>query len=344
MTTHVPASDRPPADGTLPPLSRVAVLVPPGIAPFEFGVVCEVFGIDRTARGGPDFDFHVCATRPGPGPHTVPTSLGFTLQVDEGLEAADDADLVVVPAAADHGTPPRAVLDALRRAHDRGAWVLSVCSGAFVLGHAGLLAGRRCTTHWMYADELARRFPTARVDPQVLYVEDDRVVTGAGTAAGIDACLHLVRRTRGAAAAAVIARRMVVPPHRDGGQAQYIEMPVPCCDSDSLRPVLDWLEQHLEDEVTVDDLATRALMSPRTFARRFHAEVGTTPGAWLTRQRVLRAQQLLETTELSVEEVAQRSGFGTAAVLRHHFSRLLATSPLAYRRRFACEPAALPTA
>ena len=198
----------------------------PDVTPFELGVVCEVFGIDRTDTGGPAFDFVVCAEHPGP----VTTTQGFDLVVRHGLDAVADADLVVVPAYGAAGTTrvvPEAVLDVLRAAHARGAWVLSVCSGSFALGQAGLLDGRRCTTHWMYTERLAAEHPTAVVDPAVLYVEDRGVVTSAGTAAGLDACLHLVRRELGAAAAAAIARRMVVPPHRDGGQAQYIETPLP---------------------------------------------------------------------------------------------------------------------
>ncbi|GEL95469.1 AraC family transcriptional regulator [Cellulomonas composti] len=291
-----------------------------------------MFGIDRSDTGGPSFEFTVCAQEPG----IVPTKTGFSLLVEHGLSATDDADLVIVPAyGAQPATVPEPVLDALRAAHERGAWVMSICAGAFALGEAGLLDGRACTTHWMHAAELARRFPGARVDPTVLYVDDDRVLTSAGTAAGIDASLYLVRRELGAAAAAVVARRMVVPPHRDGGQAQYVETPLPC-DADTLAPLLAWLVEHLDEEHSVPDLAARALMSERTFARRFRAETGTTPAAWIARQRLVRAQELLERTELGVDEVARLAGFGTAAVLRHHFGRVLGTSPQAYRRTFAC--------
>ncbi len=311
-------------------LRTVAAVVMPDVAPFELGVVCEVFGIDRTDTGGPVFDFVVCTAEPGP----IPTKLGFDIVVERGLDAAADADLVVIPAYGAHREAPPEVLDVLRDAAARGAWVLSVCSGSFALGQAGLLDGRRCTTHWMYTDRLAAQYPTAVVDPAVLYVEDRGVVTSAGTAAGIDACLHLVRRELGAAAAAAIARRMVVPPHRDGGQAQYIDTPLPV-EADTLEPLLEWMVEHVDEDLSVPDLAARALMSERTFARRFRAETGTTPAAWLTRQRVLRAQELLERTDAPVEDVARRCGFGTAAVLRHHFTRTLGTSPLAYRRAFA---------
>lgn len=311
-------------------LRSVAALVVPGVAPFELGVVCEVFGIDRSDTGGPSFDFRVCAVEPG----VVPTKVGFSIAVDHGLEAARGVDLLVMPA---YGAPQpldTRVLAALRAAHDAGAWVMSVCSGAFALGEAGLLDGRRCTTHWMYADALAARYPEAEVEADVLYVEDDRVVTSAGTAAGIDASLHLVRRELGAAMAAVVARRMVVPPHRDGGQAQYVETPLPC-EADTLAPLLAWVGENLDADLGVPALAAQALLSERTFARRFRAETGTTPAAWVARQRLARAQELLERTDVGIDEVARRCGFASAAALRHRFARELRTSPSAYRRTFA---------
>ncbi|ROP57574.1 AraC family transcriptional regulator with amidase-like domain [Rathayibacter sp. PhB185] len=316
-------------------LHSVAVLALPGVAPFEFGVVCEVFGIDRRDHGGPVFDFRIATADPGP----VRTSLGFELMIADGLEAAEDADLIAVPA---HPIGPAddRVLALLRRAHERGAWIVSVCSGAFVLAEAGLLDGRRATTHWMHADELARRHPAVEVDPDVLFVQEGRIVTGAGTAAGIDACLHIVREELGAAAANVVARRMVVPPQRHGGQAQFIPTPIPEARADSLADVTEWMLRHLDEELSVDLLARRALMSPRTFARRFRADLGTTPLAWLNRQRLLRAQQLLEESDLTLEAIATRVGFGTAAVLRHHFARVLQTTPAAYRRTFASAAAA----
>jgi transcriptional regulator GlxA family with amidase domain len=209
-----------------------------------------------------------------------------------------------------------------------------VCTGAFVLGAAGLLDGRRCTTHWMHAPDLARRWPAAVVEPGVLYVDADPVITSAGTAAGIDACLHLVRKEQGSRVANAIARRMVVPPHRDGGQAQFVEQPLPECAGGSLTELLDGLAGHLGEPVTVDQLAARAHMSPRTFARRFVAETGTTPLRWLTGQRILLAQQLLEETGESVDRVAELAGFGSATVLRHHFRAWRGTTPNAYRRTF----------
>ncbi len=310
-------------------LDKVVVLVLPGLAPFEFGVVCEVFGIDRSDSGGPRFDFHLATADPGP----VRMSLGFAVDVAEGLEVAADADLIAVPAH-DIGGADERYLEVLRAAEARGAWVLSVCSGAFVLAQAGILDGRRATTHWMHTDRLAREHPLVDVDPDVLFVEDRRVVTSAGTAAGIDAALHLVRRELGAASANIIARRMVVPPQRDGGQSQYIAVSIPERRDDSLAGLADWIVDHLDDDLGVDALARRALMSTRTFARRFRAEFGATPAAWVNRQRLMRAQQLLEKSDLGLEPVAQRAGFGTAAVLRHHFREVLGTTPSAYRRTF----------
>ncbi len=312
-------------------LQKVAAIALPHTSPFELGVACEVFGIDRSDTGGPRFDFTVC----GPTLGVIPMKAGISMVVEHGLEAAADADLVIMtPYGPRPEDAPQEVLDALRAAHERGAWVMSICSGSFALAQAGLLDGRRCTTHWLYADELARRTPAALVDPAVLYVEDDRIITSAGTAAGIDACLHLVRCELGAASAATIARRMVVAPHRDGGQAQFVDTPLPC-DADTLAPLLAWIVAHLDADHSVPELAARALMSERTFARRFRAETGTTPAAWITRQRVVRAQELLERSDASIDEIARLTGFGAAAALRHHFARTLGTSPQAYRRTFA---------
>lgn len=313
-------------------LQNVAVVALPGVAPFELGVLCEVFGIDRSAEGLPRFDFAVVTPEPG----TVPTSLGFDLVVHEGLERVEQADLVCVPACRTDLPVPAVVVDLLRRTVERGARVLSVCSGAFVLGAAGVLDGRRATTHWVHVDEFAERFPAVDTVCDVLYVEDGPVITSAGTASGIDACLHLVREELGADVANGIARRMVVQPHRDGGQAQYVEMPVPDVAADTLQPVLTWLQENLDAEVTVDDLAARAHLSPRTFARRFRAETGTTPHHWLTQQRLNHAERLLEQTDEPVERVASLSGFGSATLLRHHFVRRRGTSPQAYRRTFRC--------
>ncbi|MEU6319569.1 helix-turn-helix domain-containing protein [Streptomyces sp. NPDC047009] len=313
-------------------LQNVAVVLLDGVHPFELGVVCEVFGIDRSDEGLPVYDFAV-ASAEGP---SLGTHCGFTVSTPHGLERLEEADLIAVPAGdtyADRTYPPE-LLDALRRAAERGARVLSVCSGVFVLGAAGLLDGRRCAVHWRHADALARRFPRAVVEPDVLYVDEDPVITSAGTAAGIDACLHIVRKEQGPEVANKIARRMVVPPHRDGGQAQYIERPLPRSQCDTVAEVLVWMERHLDQEVTVEQLAARAHMSPRTFARRFQQETGTTPYRWILRQRVLLAQELLERTDETMDTIADRTGFGTAAALRHQFVRALDTTPHAYRRTF----------
>lgn len=311
-------------------LRNVAVLVLDGFAPFEFGVLCEAFGIDRSDHGLPALDFALCAAEPGP----VRTSLGFSIDVEHGLERAAEADLICVPAMPRGPTFPEPVLDLLRSAVDRGTRVLSVCGGAFLLGAAGLLDGRRCTTHWMFAEELAARYPAAKVDPDVLYVDEDPIVTSAGTAAGIDACLYLWRKEYGASVAAAIARRMVVPPHRDGGQAQFVEAPIRPAQSHTLAAVLDHMTTHLAEDLTIDTLARRANMSPRTFARRFRAETGTTPYDWLLSQRVAAAQRLLEEGDDTIDAVAAKAGFGTAAALRHHFTRRLGTAPQAYRSAF----------
>jgi transcriptional regulator GlxA family with amidase domain len=313
-------------------LSNVVALVWDGVGTFGLGVAAEVFGVDRSDGGLPVYDFAVAAERPG----RVPTEQGFPLVVEHGLERVAEADLVIA-LGWNHldREPSEAVRQALRDAVARGARVMSHCTGAFVLGAAGLLDGRRCTTHWMYADLLARRYPTADVDPDVLYVLDGPVLSSAGTAASIDASLHLLRLEHGAAVANEVARRMVVPPHRDGGQAQYVQAPVPrCAGDDPIAEVSSWMVANLHTELTVEDLARRAAMSPRTFARRFRAATGTTPHQWLLRQRVLHAQRLLETTDDPVERIASSCGFGSAAVLRQHFGRVVGTSPLAYRRTF----------
>ncbi|MEU9735861.1 helix-turn-helix domain-containing protein [Streptomyces sp. NPDC048002] len=314
-------------------LKNVAAVLLDGVHPFELGVVCEVFGLDRGDQGLPVYDFAVVSAE---GPALSTHVAGFTVSTPHGLERLDEADLIAVPAGSDYigREYPPALLDALVRAVDRGARVLSVCSGVFVLGAAGLLDGRRCAAHWRQADELARRFPRAVVEPDVLYVDADPVITSAGTAAGIDACLHLVRKEEGVEVANAIARRMVVPPHREGGQAQYVDRPLPRSRCDTVGSVLTWMERHLDEEVTVEQLAERAHMSPRTFARRFQQETGTTPYRWILRQRVVLAQQLLETTDETVDAVAGRTGFGTAAALRHQFLRALGTTPHAYRRTF----------
>jgi transcriptional regulator GlxA family with amidase domain len=313
-------------------LRNIAVLAMDNVAPFELGVLSEVFGVDRSDERLPHYDFAVCS----PGARSVTTSAGFSVQPAHGLDRLDAADLVGVPAMGTDVVVPDEVAAALQRAAARGAWVVSVCSGSFVLQQAGLLDGRRCTTHWMYAAELASRCPSATVDADVLYVQDGKLVTSAGTSAGIDACLHIVRLEHGARVANGVARRMVVPPHREGGQRQYVEAPITSApeSGQALAPLLGWMVEHLDQPMTVESLAERARMSPRTFARRFRAETGTTPYSWVTAQRLLLAERLLEETDEPVDVVAERSGFGTAPVLRHHFGHHRHTTPQAFRRAF----------
>jgi len=315
-------------------MKTVACIIQDGFAPFEFGVACEAFGLDRSDDGVPGFDFRVVTADPG----QVASKMGFSVNVDNDLSFAYEADLVIVcpvPREWWGRTDPR-VLDAVRAAAARGAWALSVCSGSFVLAQSGVLDGRRATTHWMYADEMASMFPRIEVDPDVLFVQDGRIITSAGTAAGLDACLHLLRQEIGAELTNRVARRMVVPPQRDGGQAQYIDRPLPTAHGDALAGVTTWAIENLREELTVDDFASRAHMSPRTFARRFKAEHGATPAAWLARQRIIHAQRLLERSDLSLDEIAIECGFGSAAVLRQNFARVLATTPTAYRSTFSC--------
>jgi len=313
-------------------LRNVAVVAFDQAPVFEIGVVCEVFGLDRSADGLTRFDFALVAGEPPP----LRTSSGFSIDTPHGLERLEAAELIAIPGwRSPDEQPPAAVLDALRAAVARGARVMSLCSGAFVLAAAGLLDDRRATTHWRYAPALAQRHPRVRVAPDVLYVDEGQVLTSAGTAAGIDLCLHIVRTEYGADVANRIARRMVVPPHREGGQAQYIETPIAADRRDgALGAALAWALAHLDEELSVEVLARRAHMSPRTFVRRFAAALGGTPHQWLLAQRLTQARRLLETTDLGIDEVAGRAGFGSAAALRVHFARRLDIAPLAYRRTF----------
>jgi transcriptional regulator GlxA family with amidase domain len=313
----------------VPSIRSVAIVALPGVQPFELGVAWEGFGIDRTDEGVPKYDCSVVAMT-----KSVPTAGGYSIHTPHRLEHAATADLVVVPATLDRTDHPEPVLRLLRETVARGAKVMSVCSGAFTLAAAGLLDGRDCTTHWRYAAELAERYPAARVRPDVLFVCDGPVYTSAGTAAGLDLCLHLIRSDHGEEVARKVARRMVMPPHRDGGQAQYVEAPIRIRPADTLAPLLDELAEELADEHTIETLARRCAMSPRTFARRFRAETGTTPHLWLTHQRVLQARRMLEEGDDGVDVIAARCGFGSAAMLRHHFGRIVGVSPATYRRSF----------
>jgi transcriptional regulator GlxA family with amidase domain len=289
----------------------VSVVVADGlVGSFGLGVCAEVFGYDRRHMGLPRFDFALVSEAPG----VLRTDTGIALTVEQGLERLARSDIISITAwELIDRVPSPALLDAFREAHARGATIVSHCTGAFVLAAAGLLDGKRVTTHWKWAGELASRFPAVEVDPSVLYVDNGKIITGAGTAAGVDTLLYLVRREWGAAAANALAREMVVPPHRDGGQAQFIDAPVAECQDDLLGAVLEWASAHLADDISVEALARRALMSPRSFARRFKATTGTTPHAWL---------------------LGRRLGFGTAAGLREQFTRRRGVSPRAYRQTF----------
>lgn len=312
---------------------RIAVVAFDGISPFHLSVPCIVFGEDRTAAGEPHFDLTVCAVQAG----MLQTNAGFAITVTHGLGVLRHADVVVVPSWCDDLRPaPPALLRALQAAHRRGAVIVGLCLGAFVLAEAGLLDGRPATTHWKLAPEFARRYPRVALQAEVLYVEDGLILTSAGTAAGIDCCLHLLRVRCGAEAANRAARRMVVAPHRQGGQAQYIEQPVPtAADGDRLAPLLQWMGERLDTAHALDDLAGRALMTRRTFTRRFREVTGTTVGQWLQNQRLALAQRLLEATDQPVEQVATLAGFGTAVSLRKHFVAAFKVSPTVYRRQFS---------
>jgi len=310
----------------------VAAVAFDGISPFHLSVPCVVFAEDRSDGGVLGFEFRVCSIDPGP----LSTTAGFSIAATHGLDALADADTIIVPTWRDPDeAPPPALLDALRAAHARGAQLVGLCLGAYVLAAAGLLDGRPATTHWAWAADFARRFPDVKVDPQVLYVDDGDILTSAGTAAGLDCCLHVVRKLCGAQSANYIARRLVVPPHRQGGQAQYVQQPMPPdLRGDRLSALLDWVNGTLDAPHTLDSLAGRAAMSRRTFTRHFKAATGTTVSAWLLAQRLARAQQLLESTDESIESIAGMAGFGSTASLRQHFTDAFRTSPSAWRREF----------
>ena len=310
---------------------RVAVLVLETVVPFDLGVPCQVFGWGREDLGAVRYQAAICAATPG----RVRTSAGFFLEAPHGVEALRSADTVVVAGVSDLDLPiPASVCAALREAAGRGARVASICTGAFVLAEAGLLDGRRATTHWEDAPLLATRYPAVRVDPAVLYVDAGPVLTSAGIAAGIDLCLHIVRQDYGADVANAVARRLVVPPHRSGGQAQYAERPMPYAAGAGLEAIRAWMIEHISAPLTLDAMAGHARMSRRTFIRRFRDETGCSPLQWLIHQRVLLAQRLLERTGDSLTRIATRCGFASVLVLRQHFRRALGTTPSAYRIAF----------
>lgn len=314
---------------------RVVALAYEGLCTFEFGIVVEVFGLPRPELTIPWYRFQACSLDRGP----LRATGGVRVHVAAGLPALRRAGTIVIPGWRDAAEqPPEALLKALRKAYARGARLVSICSGVFVLAAAGLLDGKRATTHWRYVERLRTQYPKVRVEPDVLYVDAGRILTSAGSAAGIDLCLHIVRRDHGAAVANQVARRLVVAPQREGGQAQYIPAPVRADTRGGLSAVLDWAQKRLAEDLSVDRLARHASMSPRTFARRFLEETGTTPHRWVTHQRVLAAQQRLEIGADSMDDLAEAVGFRTPEALRFHFRRSLRTTPTAYRRRFSRRP------
>jgi AraC family transcriptional activator FtrA len=314
-------------------MHRVVALVRPPQSTFELGCAAQVFGVERAGLAT-RYGFGVCTERPG----AVGTLAGYDMLVAEGLDALDRADTVIVPGWLPTGEPPSdAVVRALRGAHSRGARIVSICSGAFALAHAGLLDGRRATTHWAQVGEFAARFPRVQVEPDVLYVDHGDVATSAGAGAGFDLCLHLVRRDQGARYAAHIARTMVMPPHREGGQSQYFAPPSPAQIDGTLAPLLEWIIERLGEPVTVDGIAAHAGVSARTLARRFAEQLGTSPGQWLLAQRIAAARDLLESSDLPLDAVARRVGLSSATNLRRRFLDALGTTPGAYRRTFRAE-------
>jgi AraC family transcriptional activator FtrA len=311
------------------PLS-VAVVAYDRLCTFEFGIAVELFGLPRPELAQ-WYDFSVCALETGP----LAATGGLKMLPDQGLEGLKTADRIIVPGWRDlDETPPDALLETLRESHARGAELLSFCSGAFVLAATGLLDGRRATTHWRYGERFRARFPDITFVPDVLYVDEARLATAAGSASAIDLSLHVIRRDFGPGIANGVARRLVVPPHREGGQAQYIEQPLRE-ETSRLSSVLDWARGRLQREIGIDDLAAQAAMSRRTFDRQFRRTTGVSPKQWLINERVALSRELLETTALSVEEVATRAGFGSAMTLRHHFRNQVGISPTRYRHRFA---------
>jgi transcriptional regulator GlxA family with amidase domain len=308
----------------------IAVVVFDGISPFHLSVPCVVFG--DAHPGMPPFDFKVCAAESGP----INTTAGFSLELKHSLSALKTADTIIVPSWRDPAErPPKPLLRALSSAQRRGAQVVGLCLGAYVLADAGLLDGRRATTHWAYAHDFAQRYPAIRVDADVLYVEDGNVLTSAGTAAGIDCCLHMVRQRYGAELANGVARRLVVPPHRQGGQAQYIEQPIPTtARSSRLSELIDWVRANLSQPHTVDSLANHALMSRRTFTRQFRQLMGITVVEWLQTERLALTQRLLESSDHSVDAISTLVGFGSPESLRLHFRRAFGVSPMAWRKVF----------
>jgi transcriptional regulator GlxA family with amidase domain len=315
--------------------NTIAVIAFNGISPFHLSVPCAVFGEDRTNDCVPKFELLVCAAEKG----ILKTTAGFTIETRHGLKDLAKASMVIVPSWRNPAElPPPSLLNALRKASQRGSQIVGLCLGSFVLAEAGLLDNRQATTHWSYADELAKRYPLVRVDPDVLYVDEGNIITSAGVAAAIDCCLHILRLRHGANIANKVARRMVVSPHRQGGQAQYIQQPVRIAHTnDHFAIVLDWASRNLDKPQSLDTLAQRALMTRRTFTRRFRQVMGVTVGEWLMSQRLGLAQRMLETTDSQIDLIAEMAGFGSPASLRQHFNHAFKISPSNYRREFRGE-------
>ncbi len=310
----------------------VTALAYDGLCTFEFGCVVEVFGLARPELEGPWYDFAVCAIEPGP----LRAAGGLVLQAPSSLSRLDRADTIIVPGWRDpEAPPPPPLLNKLRAAHARGARIASICSGVFVLAASGLLDGRRATTHWKFADQLARRYPRIRVDAEALYVDEGRVLTSAGSAAGLDLMLHMVRSDHGAKTVNAVARRLVLPPHREGGQAQYVPRPVPADERGRLARLMEFVRRHPARAHTLATMAAHAAMTPRTLQRHFQDGTGLSPVEWLIRERVGIAKDLLEAPNASMARVAERAGFGSEESFRRHFRRVVGVSPSDYRRRFS---------
>lgn len=313
---------------TISDMATIALAATEGMLHFELAMACEVFVRDPSGLADPWYDLVVC----GPGPVRIGT---FLVDPDDGLDRLARADTVIIPAVEDiDADVPSDLLDAVRAAHEAGARMVSLCTGAFVLAAAGVLDGLHATTHWAHTEALAARYPRVKVDPDVLYVDNGNVLASAGKAAAIDLCLHLIRRDHGSTVANAVARRLVVPPHRAGGQAQFVTTPVPARDDHPLANLLPWAMERLNRPLTVEDLARQANMSSRNLARHFKSVTGTTPLHWLSTQRIRRAQELLENTDNSIDAIAQAAGMGTATTLRRHFNRTVGVPPDAYRRTF----------
>lgn len=314
------------------PAKKVVIVAFNKISPFHLSVPGVVFTGAQMAGEAPRFTLNVCSGEPGP----LRSSDGFWIVVEESLDGLQQADIVIVPSWRDpEETPPEPLQEALRAAHLRGTTIVGLCLGTYVLAAAGLLDHRPATTHWMWTEDLSRRYPSIQVRPDVLYVDDDDIVTSAGVAAGIDCCLHIVRRYHGAEIANRVARRIVVPPHRQGGQAQFVEQLVRTdATPDKLSQLLEWVQKNLDQPHDIDSLARRSMMSRRTFTRRMRQLTGTSVGTWLLNQRLMLAQRLLESASDPIDQVAQKAGFGSEVSLRHHFRKTFDTTPSRYRKEF----------